>query len=202
MTAITKILVPVDYSSASVEALEYAVYLGDKTGAEVVVLHAWELPPHTGPEVMVNTTGGAESLTDYVRGRAGSTLQEFLEPYRTGRDVAIQGHLVHGSPYQAIIDTAAEVSADMIVMGTHGRTGLSRMFLGSVADQVIRHAPCPVVTIRAREPDEKSAATPTPEPPHPPGEKPPNYVKPHVYGYSDDVTGGLVENDKNKGSMW
>jgi universal stress protein A len=138
-----KILVPVDFSACSRKALEYAIPLAEQFGAELTLLHV--LPssppvPELGPVDVVgidDATQELEALQASVRTAVPS--QSVLRIVRTG------------DPQVEIIRVARQRGIDLIVLSTHGRTGLSRVLLGSTAEKVVRHAPCPVLVVRQQE---------------------------------------------------
>jgi nucleotide-binding universal stress UspA family protein len=141
-----KILFPTDFSICSDAPLAYATALARDTGATLLIVHVEEPPVVYGGGEMYY--GMPEP--DY----AG--LQQMLANVRpTDPAVPCQRKLVTGSPAEAIVQVAADEGADLIVMGTHGRTGLRRLLMGSVAEAVIRTAPCPVLIYRA--PTKKAA---------------------------------------------
>ena len=145
---ITHILVPTDFAPASEAALGCARNLADKYGARLSMLHVLTSPEATGfwtPEVYVpGSVEARDRLTREAQERVESAL---TVEERTRSEVAIQIRI--GSVADHILDFAREHSVDLIVMGTHGRRGLSHLLLGSVAEQVLRSAPCPVLTTRA-----------------------------------------------------
>jgi nucleotide-binding universal stress UspA family protein len=145
MKKIRHILCPVDFSPPSAAALRYAVELAQRFDAEVTAVHAFHVPAYAMPD-------GSFSLpvnwTQPVIESAGRELDEFVA--RAPHDnVVFHTRVVEGMPHARINETAAELGADMIVMGTHGRSGLSHLLLGSVAERVVRTASVPVLTIRA-----------------------------------------------------
>jgi nucleotide-binding universal stress UspA family protein len=147
MSQIRRILVAVDFSEPSRLAFDDAAELAQKFGAELDVLHVWEVPSFVPPEVAVVVGSGAE-LADAVKKAAEKGLDSFVA------DAARRGIAVHaarlemGLPASTIADAATDY--DLLVLGTHGRSGLTRFLLGSVAERVVRHAPCPVLTVRNR----------------------------------------------------
>lgn len=150
MHGIKRILVPVDFSECSKAALEYAMFLGRHFGARVDVFHAWSAPAYVSPylAVQINSDEDApETLETVARNEANRKMRAFLEELALpeDRDVGIR---IEFGLESDIIKTAAE-HYDLIVMGTHGRTGLSHFFMGSVAEKVVRDAPVPVITVRA-----------------------------------------------------
>jgi nucleotide-binding universal stress UspA family protein len=146
MIELRRILVPVDFSQHSQTALAFAAALAERFGAELVLLHVVQdlalfLPEaDTGMPVVMPPT---EQMTAAVR----EGLTRFLRDNRLeGRKVCEE--VREGPPHAEIVAYAAENAIDLIVMGTHGRTGLSHMLLGSVTERVVRTAPCPVLTVR------------------------------------------------------
>jgi nucleotide-binding universal stress UspA family protein len=137
------ILVPVDFSEYADQALTYAMELASKLGARLTLLHVIQRP-------IAGARSMAVSLDPYfhqVELMAGETMEEQARrAHEAGLacDVAI----VQGEPFQQIIDLASTKQVDLIVMGTHGRTGLQHFLLGSVAERVVRLAPCPVLVTR------------------------------------------------------
>ncbi len=146
-----RILVPVDFSQHSLDALEYAVALGRSFNPEIVLLFALA-PAQFGSAG--HAYGGAlpvnvEMLMTEQRRLAKADLDK-LEKSLAKRNVRVRALITEGTPYWMIVETAARLRADLVVMGTHGRSGLPRFFMGSVAEMVVRHAQCPVLTVRAR----------------------------------------------------
>jgi universal stress protein A len=139
------ILVPIDFSAHAERALDYACELASKVGATVRLVHAVAAPPvglqvALSEEILENlVTEHREALDKLVGARRGSVTASFGE-------VTVEV----GDPRDTIIRTTEAVKADLIVMGTHGRRGLSRVLMGSVAEDVIRHAPCPVLVVRGQ----------------------------------------------------
>jgi nucleotide-binding universal stress UspA family protein len=150
MTSPTQILVPVDFSTSSRAALDYASELSKKLGATLDVLHVWQAPAFVPLGSGVVSPGvGEASLIEMVRKNAEEGLDAFVEEAQK-RGVAVRSSRTIGGPAAfAIVDAAKEGNYDLIVIGTHGRTGLPRVLLGSVAETVVRHAHCPVLTVRS-----------------------------------------------------
>jgi nucleotide-binding universal stress UspA family protein len=145
------ILVPVDFSETSEHALDYAVDLAKSIGAKIVVAHAYELPVYGFPDGAFVAT--VEIATRIMNG-AQAGLQALVEK-RKASGVEMKIELRQGNPVDEIHAIADAVGADMICLGTHGRRGLARVILGSVAEQVIRSAHTPVLAIRGE--DKKSS---------------------------------------------
>lgn len=149
MKSFAKILVPVDFLSHSAEAVRRAMDLAVQHSAEVVLLYAYE--PGQYPATPGDVVYDAEQLvhmTHEVRARLDAVRRD-ADPLGRRR---IRTHITQGMPARAIIEAANREGVDLIVMGTHGRTGVGRAVLGSVAEQVMRRAPCPVLTVKAPRP--------------------------------------------------
>ena len=146
---IETLLVPVDFSKHSRKALLYAAELGRVFGAKLHLLHCYGIEmvqafPYDPPYL----TNLPPDFDDRVREAAESKLADFRKEVED-LGIAVEIHLSKLFPSDAILRTAEEIQADMIVMGTRGRTGLEHVLLGSVAERTIRIAPCPVVSIKA-----------------------------------------------------
>ena len=142
MTTPKNILVPVDFSETSDRALEYAQTLAQPFGARVHVLHV--IPdPHSQAWSIEATGMSLGSLMETWE----SDAQQRLDGLDLG-DLGGQRVTKVGQPHTEIIRYAGSQNADLIVIGTHGRGGIEHMLLGSVAEKVVRTAPCPVVTVR------------------------------------------------------
>jgi nucleotide-binding universal stress UspA family protein len=138
------LLVPTDFSSHSGRALDHAIALARALDARVHLLHAVHLPAAAA-------LGEVELLTDDIRPRMRDAAARKLEKARqkvAGAGVEAQTHLEEGSPAEVIVRLAETLSADLIVMGMHGWSGIPHIVLGSTAERVIRTAPCPVMTVR------------------------------------------------------
>jgi universal stress protein A len=153
---IRKILVPVDFSEASRLALEQALQLAKRAGAAVELLHVWEPPRYLSPDVMLSVPGwSAIGVEDMGRRDANVALDQFLE--QSGwRGLSLHRHMETGTPAESILRIARQ-GFDLIVMGSHRRTLLKRLTLGSVAHRVLTHSQdCPVLAVpgpdRAVEP--------------------------------------------------
>jgi universal stress protein A len=144
-----RILIPVDFSECSKAALEYAIFFAQSFNAELTALHVWTLPS-SASAANVRAAGG-ESLESMAQREASRALLEFLEPITRANAFDKVGTAIRfGSEADGILDAAKDY--DMVVMGTNGRTGLSYWILGSVAEKVVRRAPCAVLTVRSRSP--------------------------------------------------
>ena len=140
---VEKILVPMDFSDHSRQALEQAVGLAKTFGASIDLLHSYRIN-YSG--VMPYGADFPAAIYEDIRNHATSELTKAHDGVREA-GVECQMHLSQDEPSHAIARTAEELSSDLIVMGTHGRTGLAHIALGSVAERTVRTAPCPVLTI-------------------------------------------------------
>ena len=143
MADIKRILVPIDFTETSDRALDYAVDLAKQLGASIIVMHAYELPIYGFPD-------GALVASVDVATRISQASQEGLNAAlekRKGSGVDLRAILRDGPPAEEIATVAREQSVDLVVLGTHGRRGLRRAIMGSVAEEVIRECACPVLTI-------------------------------------------------------
>jgi nucleotide-binding universal stress UspA family protein len=149
MIDLHRILVPTDFSKHSQNALRYAVAFGERFQAELVLLHVVQdlamyvpdavtlAPPFLPP---------VDQLTAAVR----TALERVIDDYQL-RGKAVRAEIRQGTPFYEIIQFAKENDIDLIVMGTHGHTGLVHVLMGSVTEKVVRKAPCPVLTVRHPE---------------------------------------------------
>lgn len=135
------ILCPTDFSIGAEEALRYALFLARAHRAKVKLLHVDDFSSFGLP--------GGGAMIEERHDEQWAELDAIAARHRG--DVAIETDLAHGTPYQTIVEYAGLADADMIVIGTHGRTGVSRMLLGSVAERVVRTSHVPVLTVRHPE---------------------------------------------------
>lgn len=142
---ISRILVPIDFSTFSEQALDYAGELATKLGATVDLLTVVGIPTYGIPELGVGMT--APMIENLV-----VENQKALDELAERRKLAGQRLVRTGDARDVILHTAEELGADLIVMGTHGRRGISRALLGSVAEMIVRASPVPVLTVRGKKP--------------------------------------------------
>jgi len=138
------ILVPTDGSEPAGAAVAHAVDLAASSGATLHALSVVDSAAYASLDV------SSEQVLEGLEARAGAATETIAE---TAADAGVEAvtEVSVGSPHEQITDYAEAVDADLIVMGTHGRTGLDRVLLGSVTERVVRAAPCPVLTVRAAE---------------------------------------------------
>ncbi len=148
--ALKMILVPTDFSEASEKALRYAVRFGEQFGARITLVHVFE--PIIYPAEMGYVPAEMQLDSDSLRENALKRVQELankhLQPPLRGTALVRSG-----SPFNEIATVARELQADLIIIATHGYSGLTHLLLGSTAERVVRHAPCPVLVVREREHD-------------------------------------------------
>jgi len=152
MSFTQKILAPVDFSPSSALALDATAILARQFGASVVLLYVYD-PSLLSPLYVI--PGASAVIEATPRAPAfEETARRELEQLRDQRLSGIAGVemvvLQHPSAAEGICEAAGKTGADLIVLSTHGRTGLAHMLIGSVAERVVRHAPCPVLTLRSR----------------------------------------------------
>jgi nucleotide-binding universal stress UspA family protein len=141
-----RILVPIDFSDSGRTILEYAVDLARDRGAEVSLLHVVALP--MAPYDPAYGVAAGPKVLQELQSAAEKSLAALAAEAKPGPGVKIRTKVVSGTPFREIVREAREGGYDLVVIGTHGRTGLRHVFLGSVAENVVRLAPCPVLTVR------------------------------------------------------
>jgi universal stress protein A len=138
------VLVPIDFSPYAEQALDYAIALAQKLQARVTLLHVIQPPLVAGADM---GAWPSPAFVDELEAAITSDLEGYLTRV-TAAGLVGEMTVVHGVPFQQILDTAKKRQVDLIIMGTHGRTGLSHVLLGSVTEKVVRLAPCPVLIAR------------------------------------------------------
>ncbi len=153
VTPFRKILVPTDFSSHSRLALEHAVELAKASGGSIVLLAVIEPYPFIAGDITVAVPGWSPvTLEEYGRKEAEKQLQAEVDAL-TAQGVTANWRTDFGGPAAAIV--SASKNFDLVVLGTHGRSGLARAFLGSVAQQVVARSACPVLTVCDRAAEKK-----------------------------------------------
>lgn len=139
MVTIKRMLCPADYSECSSEAMEYAAHIAGREKAKLCLMHVIDIRSfgHESPLGFEVPKPNEETIE-----RIRKELQEDLVHERDGKKVEVEAIVVVGNPVEEILKAAKEKEVDMIVMGTHGRTGLPHVIIGSVAENVVRMAPC------------------------------------------------------------
>ncbi|MEO1173227.1 MAG: universal stress protein [Myxococcota bacterium] len=142
-----KILVPVELTETSIPVLDYGYFLAKNFGASVHVIHVWEPPRYIGYDVMVAAGDHTQKLIEAIESEAQMGLNGLLEKAPAPEGVAVETLLRSGFAANVIVETCQDGGFDMIVMGTHGRSGLQHLLVGSVAERTARFADVPVVII-------------------------------------------------------
>jgi nucleotide-binding universal stress UspA family protein len=146
MSRLDRILVATDLTPGSEPAFAEALRLASEDGAELVVAHAYEMPYLADSAVIAPAT--LQELDVKTRAELDARLSALAERAQA-RGVRARPLMLFGSPYEAIPRAVAEEHADLLVAGTHGRHGLERLLLGSVASSLLTSSACPVLTVRA-----------------------------------------------------
>jgi nucleotide-binding universal stress UspA family protein len=146
MVSIRRILVPTDFSDNSARAVRYAAELADKFGSELVLLHVVQDLALVLPDAVMPTPIPTADL-DQLMESAKAGLKAQVEALGLGR-LNPKTEVRFGSPAGEIDAAAKDLAADLICVSTHGRTGIAHLLLGSVAEKIVRHAPCPVLIVR------------------------------------------------------
>ena len=141
-----RICCPIDFSDASRAAMEVAADLAKRFGAELVLLHAYPIPGYTFPD-------GSVVASPKMMQELADQAQRHLEEWRVEAEQLVGAPRVTaekavGEPAAEILELARARGADLLVLGTHGRTGLEHALMGSIAERVVRRAHCPVLTVR------------------------------------------------------
>jgi len=143
-----RILVPIDYSPNSRRALELALKISGPSGVDAV--HVWDRPSYVGGELMVaHADGSRRSLSELILENAEREMTDFLHDLPVPEGKSLRHRLIPGDPVTALLDQVAEHGYDLLVVGTHGRSGMTRLLLGSVTEKLIRLSPVPVLIVPA-----------------------------------------------------
>jgi nucleotide-binding universal stress UspA family protein len=142
---IHRILAPTDFSDLSKQGLKSALELAQSFGAKLLLIHVVEPPPYPVEGILPSPLDS--TLLDDLERQANQEISKMLANMQ-GSAVEVEGRVVVGVPYRKIVEVAEEEKADLLVVTTHGRTGLVHLVMGSVAEKIVRTAPCPVLTIR------------------------------------------------------
>jgi len=141
------ILVPLDFSEHAAAVLDWAAHLAEQHGSRVVLFHAYHLP------VEFQQLEGAYLPPDFwanVKSEAETSLERYAAELRQ-RGIDVEAIVAEGYAATAIVDEVENQSADLVILGTHGLSGLKHMLLGSIAERVVQKAPCAVLTVKTPE---------------------------------------------------
>lgn len=139
-----KILLPTDGSPGAEAAIDHAMHVANQNDAVVHAVHVIE----------ITDLGDITEETEDLEAELRESSQELLTPILDAADnaeVEVVEAVIEGRPYEQLVEYVTENAIDMVVMGSHGKSGLSRVLLGSTAEKVVRHSPVPVLTVRTRE---------------------------------------------------
>jgi nucleotide-binding universal stress UspA family protein len=140
-----RILVALDFDEPSMRALEVGEALADRLGAALTLVHVWDTPHY--PYTSMATSALRRAVEDAAREAFDALLTE-----AKARTPTVTGVLKHGTAWSEILSTAEQLQADVVLLGTHGRRGVPRAMLGSVAEKIVRMSPVPVLTIPDPQP--------------------------------------------------
>ncbi len=146
---VRKMLVAVDYSPCSKNAVEYAVFLASKFGARVDLIHAWDRPYYAREHEIVlgKDTGSPKTLTQVLEDTALEEMKAFMASIEVPEGVEVHHRVCSGHVATVVLEVVGKDGYDVLVTGTHGRTGFKHMLLGSVAERLVRLSPIPVITV-------------------------------------------------------
>jgi nucleotide-binding universal stress UspA family protein len=139
------ILVPTDFEEPSQRALEIALELAGTLGADLTIMHTCEIPTYAYQGLAVAPIDLLSPLEDVARKKLDELVSSLTQRCRS-----CKGVLKVGIPWQEILEVVTETEADLVIIGTHGRRGVTHALLGSVAEKIVRMSPVPVLTVRAR----------------------------------------------------
>jgi universal stress protein A len=152
MLAMQKILVPTDLSPSGTRALERAHEFAATFSATIDLLYVWTPPAMLAPEALITGVGATEQpFLEWLGKNAREHLDAFENQARSAGVPILHSYCELGDPASTIVGHAKNGRYDLLVMGTHGRTGLSHALMGSVAEKVVRRAPCAVLTVRTAD---------------------------------------------------
>ncbi len=145
---ISKILTPVDFSDGSRMSLEYSFFLAETFDAVIEILHVLEPITYSPAEPWLSAHHpDHQGLETKAHAEAEKGLARILDNLKAHQRKRVFSYIAKGKPYERIVETAVQDKVSLIVVCTHGRTGLKRVLLGSVTEMVVRHAPCPVLVV-------------------------------------------------------
>jgi nucleotide-binding universal stress UspA family protein len=146
MKNIRRILLPTDFSALSFAAVDYAKSIARNHGARIYVAHVMPPDPLVGIKHVRLTSA---DVAREIREDAAARMKQIRSKYFRGFS-DIETRLLTGTPHEALIRFAVKEKIDLVVIATHGRSGISNVLLGSVAEKMVRHSPVPVLTVKCR----------------------------------------------------
>lgn len=151
----SRILVPIDLSEGSEVLIDYAIQIARPFNASLEIIHAWEPPQYVAPDLLVAAPGwNSQSLEQIAVDSASKELNKLaakIQEKEKSTSLSIKHRVVVGEAASTVLRVAEEGKHDLIIMGTHGRRGLPRLLLGSVAQKIVARAHCPVLTVHLYE---------------------------------------------------
>jgi nucleotide-binding universal stress UspA family protein len=147
MSRVRSILVPVDLSDASRRALDYAIFVAERLGAKIDVLYVWKAPELSERDFEGLRNADGRLLREACRRRAKAEIDRFVRDIPKSACARIKRCVAHGEVASVILEAVRKRGYDLIVIGKQGRNGRARAFAGKVAQNAIRYAPCPVLTV-------------------------------------------------------
>jgi nucleotide-binding universal stress UspA family protein len=149
MLSLRKILVPIDLSPSGRRVLTQAQDFALKFSSSIDLLHVWTPPAMLAPEALITGVGTTEQpFLEWLGNSAREHVAKFESQVQAEGIQIARSYCELGDPATTIVEHAASGGYDLLVLGTHGRTGLSHALMGSVAEKVVRRAPCAVLTVR------------------------------------------------------
>ena len=145
---VKKVLVPIDFSESSLKALKYAVAFAGQFGASICLVHVVEPASFLNDVRNVLLALSDGEVANMLHHKLVMLARKQIDPV-----TPVHPLVCIGKPFDEIVKTAKTFNADLIILATHGRTGLKRALLGSTAEQVVRHATCPVLVVREKDHD-------------------------------------------------
>jgi nucleotide-binding universal stress UspA family protein len=146
-----RILVPIDFSSYSAKALSYALRFAEQFDAAVVALHVIQPMPILPTDMI--TVLPPQDMTGEQLPVISAKLRKLCQRASSNHHLTVTPLVVVGTPYERIVEIAESEDADLLIIATHGYTGLKHFYMGSTTERVVRHAPCPVLVVRDKERD-------------------------------------------------
>ena len=151
--AFSRILVPVDFSKHSERTVSYAAKFASRYESTIQLLHVFEIPDYviTPFACRKQNPEDVKKLVDTAEQEARDNLAA-IERRLSDRGIKVEVYLRVGAPFDEIVQTANHFNVDLIIIGSHGYSPLTRLLVGSTAERVVEHAPCPVLVVKERRP--------------------------------------------------
>lgn len=145
---IETIMVPVDFSENALLAVDYAIKLGKRFGSRILLVHVYHFPVELLTDWSAyGTLGGSGELLEALRKEREEQMAA-LAREKSASGLQIDARVLEGTPFSELVKAARNESADLLIMGTRGLTGIKHVLIGSTAEKVVRKAPCPVLVLK------------------------------------------------------